>query len=308
MVHVTDLLLALDILLSLDIAVLKRTGPRCYECFGNVPPFYQAMFPGSQDSPCSTPWEHSDMLAFFLDDAEKLFMSGIPGQVSSGIWQEPGISDSEALLATAISHDAGQALLLRKIGPEYIERAHVLQMAREHLLERRRLSSDLELYRQKARFDSLTVLHNRESFSELLQVMLNAAHTSNTPFALLILDIDNFKSVNDTYGHLAGDAVLSSLGQLLRSQLRRSDVACRYGGEEFVVLAQRVEFEQARRMANNLCQRVAKHKFSNLPVVITISVGFSVYRPGDTAESIIHRADTALYDAKRQGKNCACFR
>ncbi len=308
MVHVTTLPLALHILQSLDIAVLVRTGPGSYEFFGNPPPFYQKMFPESQGKPCSTPWEHSDMLAFFLDDAEQLFMSGVPGQISSGVWQEPGVSDNEALLATAVFHENIQVILIRKIGPEYVERAHVLQMAREHLLERRRLSSDLALYRQKARFDSLTVLHNRESFFELLQMMLHAARTAKTPFALLLLDIDNFKAINDTYGHLAGDTVLSSLGKLLRSHLRRSDVACRYGGEEFTILAQRAEVEQASRMAEKICARVASYKFADLPINVTVSVGFSIYVPGDNDESIIQRADAALYDAKRQGKNCVRFR
>lgn len=298
----TDLLLALDLLQALGVVIFRRVGPRSYELFGNPPPFYLSLFPGRQNAPCLTPWEHSAMLALFLDDAEKLFMSGSLGQISSGIWQEAGINDSEALTATAIARETDQILLLRKIGPGYIKRGHVLQMAREHLLERRRLSSDLERYRWKARFDSLTMLHNRESFSELLRIMMDTAQTSGTPFALLLMDIDSFKAINDTYGHLAGDRVLSSLGRLLRTHLRRSDVACRYGGEEFVILAQRADSSQALRMAEKLRQLVENHEFADLPTV-TVSVGFSVYLPGDTAESIFHRADTALYEAKRHGKN-----
>lgn len=299
--------LALALLESLDAAVLRRHEPGEYSFFGVMPKFYAKLFSCSPDQPNVTPWEQSDMLRFFLDDAEAFFSEKRDGSLVSGSWQEDGVEEGTALTVSAISIADNQLLVLRRLSDDYIERTRILQKAREHLLERRLLASDLELYKRKSMFDGLTGLYNRAAFMEALHKAV--AHSSRTgaPLSLLFLDIDDFKSINDTYGHLAGDAVLSDLGRLLRSYLRREDLPARYGGEEFAVLSPFAGRQRTLQMAEKLRESIARHIFEALPS-ITVSIGCADYSNGETPESFIQRADSALYDAKRAGRDCVCFR
>ncbi len=300
--------LAFAILNELDIAVLKRVAPREYVLLGGVPAFYDHLFPPTDSGPCLAPWEHSDMMEFFLEDAELFFARNTGGQLDSGIWQEAGVRDeNQALIAAAMITEGQQVIIIRMLKDDYVERARILQKAREHLLERRMLNNDLEMYKQRSRFDSLTNLHNRGTFMEALQDEIARATVGRSDLSLLLLDIDNFKDINDTYGHLTGDAVLSSLGQLLRSYLRRGDMAARYGGEEFAIIAPYTMQGQAFRMAEKLRARIERHRFESLPP-ITVSIGCAAYLMGEPADSFIQRADLALYDAKRSGKNMVKLR
>ena len=299
--------LALALLESLDAAVLRRHEPGQYSFFGLMPRFYAKLFSCSPDQPNVTPWEQSDMLRFFLDDAEAFFSEKRDGSLVSGSWQEDGVEEGTALTVSAISIADNQLLVLRRLSDDYIERTRILQKAREHLLERRLLASDLELYKRKSMFDGLTGLYNRAAFMEALHKAV--AHSSRTgaPLSLLFLDIDDFKSINDTYGHLAGDAVLSDLGRLLRSYLRREDLPARYGGEEFAIIAPNTSLPQSLQVAEKVRRKVAEHDFG-IGRKLTISIGCTIYRPGEDSRDFISRADMALYDAKHAGKNTVCQR
>jgi diguanylate cyclase (GGDEF)-like protein len=165
------------------------------------------------------------------------------------------------------------------------------------------LDHDLAIYKNKASFDALTALYNRATFMELMQEELLHAKLVGGDLSLLLLDIDHFKHVNDTYGHQAGDLVLSSLGELLRSLLRSQDVPARYGGEEFIILARFTTTQQAVIVAEKIRKGVAEHTFGKLPQAITVSIGCSTYRLGELPDSLIQRADLALYDAKNHGRN-----
>ena len=243
------------------------------------------------------------MLDFFLDDVEVFFERNDSGSLTSGIWQEEGIqTDKQALVAMAVNLHGEQVLILRLLSDDFIDRSRILQKAREQLLERRMLNNDLEMYKRKARFDALTTLYNRATFMEALHEEITRVSRTGGDLSLLLIDIDDFKVINDGYGHLAGDAVLSSMGQLLRSLLRSEDMAARYGGEEFAVLASYTSPQQAVIIAEKARKSVAAHSFGALPT-ITISVGCSTYRLGESADSLIQRADLALYDAKNSGKN-----
>ncbi len=299
--------LAHALLESLDVAVLRRVGPREYVFFGNMPRFYAELFRCSPGKPETRPWEHSDMLQFFLDDAEAFFERGSGTFLSTGVWQEDGVEADKALTAMAVVAREERFLLLRRLSDEFVDRVRILQQAREHLLERRMLSNDLELYKQKSMIDPLTSLHNREAFMDALTRAMRHTRETGAPFSLLFLDIDDFKQINDTYGHLSGDSVLSTLGRIFRAYLRREDMAARYGGEEFAVLAPLSTRVQAHRMAEKLRKRIAGHSFPSLPM-ITVSIGCTGLVPGDSPEALIQRADLALYDAKRAGKNCVRFR
>jgi diguanylate cyclase (GGDEF)-like protein/PAS domain S-box-containing protein len=155
---------------------------------------------------------------------------------------------------------------------------------------------------KQASTDPLTGILNRLKLSQLLDTELKRAKRYATPLSILLLDVDKFKSINDNYGHLTGDAVLKEMAYLISGQLRDSDVFARWGGEEFMILIPDCGISQARACAEKLCQAIAGHAFS-LPVPVTASFGVAEMRPEDTHESLTNRADQALYAAKQNGRN-----
>jgi len=248
------------------------------------------------------------MLEFFIDDAELFFARNLPGSINSGVWQEDGIHDDEqAMLAQAVIADDVQFLLIRLLKGDFSERLHVLRKAREQLLERRTLTTDLETFRHRAHVDGLTQVLNKESLIECLQKEIEITQGNAAPLSLAMVDIDFFKRVNDEYGHLCGDAVLAALGQLLRQTLRRGDIVARFGGEEFVIITPYATLGQCCRIAEKLRTTIEEHDFSPVPR-ITVSIGCTTYIPGESWEKILQRADIALYDAKRSGRNMVKIR
>jgi diguanylate cyclase (GGDEF)-like protein len=163
-----------------------------------------------------------------------------------------------------------------------------------------------ELRENSAR-DGLTGCFNRMHALEVIDVELRRARRSKTPVSLIVFDLDHFKEVNDRYGRLCGDAVLAGVGSRMRDVLRRSDLKCRYGGEEFLVLLPETPVEGAKRVAETLRRELADMTIAwkNETVKITASFGVTVALPSEVdSEAIITRADAALYRAKDQGRNC----
>ncbi|MCA9754506.1 MAG: sensor domain-containing diguanylate cyclase [Candidatus Eisenbacteria bacterium] len=151
--------------------------------------------------------------------------------------------------------------------------------------------------------DELTGLYNRRHFLTRLQEEQARAKRHGHEFSLLFLDIDDFKRINDTYGHGLGDRILAELGKLLMKWARSSDLLARFGGEEFVVLLPMTEMQQALTAAERLRNAVAEHSFPRRKR-ITVSVGVANYpHDADTTEDLIKMADQALYQAKRMGRN-----
>lgn len=156
--------------------------------------------------------------------------------------------------------------------------------------------------------DPLTELSNRRALDwELPRQIQNARHRA-TPLSLLILDIDYFKSVNDTYGHLTGDRLLQLLSARLRHNLRFQDTPFRYGGEEFVIILSNTTLEEAQAVANRLNSLIGKQPFAidaNLALPVTVSIGVATLQPTDDANgvSLINRADQNLLKAKTSGRN-----
>jgi diguanylate cyclase (GGDEF)-like protein len=128
------------------------------------------------------------------------------------------------------------------------------------------------------------------------------------PLGIIMIDIDHFKRFNDTHGHTAGDRLLQSLGQLLQSQIRGEDVACRYGGEEFILILPNTTLEVAGQRAEQLRQAAKLLQISALAENhhgITLSIGVAIYpEHGSSVEAVLHVADTALYRAKQAGRDC----
>ena len=155
--------------------------------------------------------------------------------------------------------------------------------------------------------DGLTGLHNRRFMATHMEQALEQAQRHGRPMSLLIADMDHFKSVNDTYGHDAGDAVLRELAERIRGSIRGADLACRYGGEEFVVIMPDTDMDAAGIVAERIRSRVAGQPFllpdgRVLPRTISIGIG-SLMTASDTCETILKRADGALYEAKEGGRN-----
>lgn len=159
--------------------------------------------------------------------------------------------------------------------------------------------------------DELTGLYNRRYFDRHLQLMLDKAREQDRDMAVMLIDMDYFKSVNDTHGHDVGDAVLKEFAQRLRRNIRGVDLACRFGGEEFVVLMPDTDFQQAQGVAERVRMAVAERGFETLDgrqLVCTVSVGLALNENrNDTPEMILKRADVALYRAKREGRNRVVF-
>jgi two-component system cell cycle response regulator len=137
--------------------------------------------------------------------------------------------------------------------------------------------------------------------------LVEQARARNKPLAVLILDIDYFKSINDTHGHDAGDDVLQDFAIRIRKSIRGIDLACRYGGEEFVVVMPETDMAVATMVAERLRRRIAGEPFpiqkGARTIDVTISIGIAALGPDDTAAAVIKRADQALYRAKRDGRN-----
>ena len=168
-------------------------------------------------------------------------------------------------------------------------------------------SRDFEQQYVLATTDGLTELYNHRYFQEQMRMMVEASKRYEVPFSLIILDIDFFKRFNDTFGHQAGDAVLRQVAQTLKKNVRTTDIACRYGGEEMSIILAKTDYETALSTAKKICERVSSKNFK-LPngkeTTVTISLGASTFpQDGITAEELIEAADVRLYHAKNNGRN-----
>lgn len=164
------------------------------------------------------------------------------------------------------------------------------------------LAKEAELLARLALTDSLTNLGNRRKLDKTLTAESYRASRFNHPYGVLLLDIDYFKRVNDSYGHQVGDRVLVEIANLLKSVTRKTDTLGRWGGEEFLIICPEIDKNGLLKLAENIREKIADHEF---PVTgrMTGSFGISLYQAGDGPEDIISRADKALYRAKCEGRN-----
>jgi two-component system cell cycle response regulator len=163
-----------------------------------------------------------------------------------------------------------------------------------------------EYFEEMAIRDGLTKLYNHQHFYTCLEKEFSRASRYQTPLSLVFFDIDNFKAINDIYGHTQGDSVLREIGELTKSVARLSDVPARYGGEEFAVVLPNTPSEGALKMATRLSQIIREHKFAFLDgEQVTISVGISTFTDSSvqSCDQLVQRADKAMYKAKSSGKD-----
>jgi diguanylate cyclase len=175
-------------------------------------------------------------------------------------------------------------------------------------LETRKVKAHMEEERLRARTDPLTGLPNRAAYDEHIVQEYERWSRYRTAFSVVVCDLDFFKKVNDTYGHLAGDKVLRLVAKVITKNVRVTDFACRFGGEEFVVLLPSTSAEEAAAAMDKLRDRLANSPFNfhGKPVNITMSFGVTEITEGDSVDDLFSRADQALYQAKENGRNRVC--
>jgi diguanylate cyclase (GGDEF)-like protein len=170
------------------------------------------------------------------------------------------------------------------------------------------LRQEVDLLKEQVRTDALTGLYNFRFFSDALPLEMERASRSFQPLSLIILDIDHFKGFNDRWGHELGNRALSHIAQLIGLTIRKLDFACRFGGEEFVILLPNTDLRQAMNVAERLREIIANTPLVNEQELITItaSLGVDEYRSNhsDSPEGFMERVDAWLYQAKHAGRNC----
>ncbi len=195
-----------------------------------------------------------------------------------------------------VEHGEDEAYPLKEIE----ERNVVLErLVKEKTEELQALNIELN---KLAITDKLTSLYNRRIIEEIIYAELERAKRYNRPFSVIMLDIDHFKEVNDTFGHLVGDRILLQFASIISENVRNTDICGRWGGEEFLILCPETELEKAKVLANkirivteNFLFEIIEHK--------TASFGVTAYKTDDNVESLLERVDKALYMAKNEGRN-----
>lgn len=201
------------------------------------------------------------------------------------------------------------------VGSVLIALFYFFPLLRAHKHERRQfqemaasLTKKSDSFQQAALTDAMTGLHNRRYFDDALQEYLEAFSTVERPLGIMVLDIDHFKSVNDTYGHDVGDEVLKGLATCIRDFTRHHDISARLGGEEFAVVAPNLTQAELEKLANRL--RLAAgdlmFKVGNVRLRVTVSIGIALWDGTETRQALYKRADANLYAAKNAGRNRVC--
>lgn len=188
------------------------------------------------------------------------------------------------------------------------------QAVSRDITDRRRLEKELkeseERYRELSIIDGLTQLYNSRYFYSQLKMEIDRIERHEYPLTLMLLDLDDFKIFNDTYGHIEGDHVLLRLGQLIKRCLRKEDSAYRYGGEEFTIILPMTAKEEGAVTAERIREELRKENFSPVPdknVNITVSIGLAQYRNHENVSDFVNRVDNLMYQSKKNGKDKICF-
>jgi two-component system cell cycle response regulator len=181
------------------------------------------------------------------------------------------------------------------------------------ITDRKRAEEELreseQRYRELSIIDNLTQLYNSRHFYVQLKSETERSNRYGQPLTLLLLDLDNFKTFNDAYGHVEGDLVLSRLGQVVKRCLRETDSAYRYGGEEFTILLPMTTSGEGVVTAERIRTEFRKETFYPLPgqdVHMTVSIGLAQYRMKEEMKTFVHRVDQLMYQGKRNGKDRIC--
>lgn len=250
-----------------------------------------------------------------LDQAVRTQVSGIASSVESASDIGELKSAVQHQLDAILSSMDGFKVLKNSQEDASSEQTRMLEERLKGMEEEsRELRLHLAQQEQKAMRDALTELPNRAAYDRQIrheseQWLNSQALGVGKELCLIICDVDHFKRINDTYGHLAGDKVLKVLAREISNRVRKSDFVARYGGEEFAIVMANTSLEDAERLTNKLRQAIEQcpFHFKETQVQITMSFGVAAFQPGDTSDLVFDRADKALYRAKEQGRNRVCI-
>lgn len=213
--------------------------------------------------------------------------------------------DLEVRLSATRNDELGHLTKVFDQMADRLRRNHAeIMSAHEAMQEQNRMLETLSVT------DSLTGLYNRNKLDSILTDQLARFKRTHRPFALLMLDIDHFKTLNDTYGHITGDKILTAVAQILLQSIRSIDYAARYGGDEFIIILVETYIDQAVKTAERIRSHVENLRYDadSSTISITVSIGIVECQPADsTTTAVFTRADNALYEAKRAGRNQAYF-
>jgi two-component system cell cycle response regulator len=243
-------------------------------------------------------------LDHFLKDGTSIdFFKNVENEgIDTPIIVVTGYGD-EMIASQVIQLGAYEYLPKSKINPESLSRVI------NHTLERSRLRNDVKKAQAKmaemSTVDELTKLHNRRYFVEALEGEFERAIRYQTEMALIMMDLDFFKKINDTYGHPAGDMVLSKIGEILKAHVRRNDLACRYGGEEFAVILPSITRDITYTVYERFRKVVAEQLFEyeSKQFHVTVSIGIAFSNDAELINDLLAHADQALYQAKKTNRN-----
>jgi len=258
--------------------------------------------PGARSSVTQEPWSH--VIASSGTVIEK-DLSGVPD--SARLFKEafsrlsiPLISFGQTLGALTLHSSERNAFRESELQSlEAVADICASSIQNAHYVER---------VKQLAYLDGLTGIFNRRFFERRIIEEMERARRSETGMAVIMADIDQFKNLNDEFGHMLGDEVLRQVSSLFQRQVRRIDVVCRYGGEEFAILLTQSNAQQAMLVAEKLRRLVETWQFPGVPRTITISAGVASYpQHGKTRDEVIRAADYSLYAAKQAGRNRVCL-
>lgn len=206
------------------------------------------------------------------------------------------------------SDDEGILLILKKGSRLTDEQIEVINDSLTILSDSLKRALDYEELFEKASYDSLTGLANRRVFDERLPGMIESAKRYNKPLTMLSMDLDRFKDINDNLGHLAGDEVLQSVAQVLKNAVRTSDLLVRMGGDEFVVVLDNTNKNNARILAERLCKAVdSLDIWADVKTKLGVSIGLAQLRKNEDLREWLERADDILYHAKDQGRSRVAY-